>query len=44
VGYYYCQDDEQGLCLADTVILDVPLKRNAKSGKDSLEIKVALEP
>lgn len=44
VGYYYCQDDEQGLCLADTVILDIPLKRNAKSGRDSLEIKVALDP
>jgi len=44
VGYYYCQDDEQGLCLADTVILDVPLKRNAKSGSDSLTIKVAIDP
>jgi thiol-disulfide isomerase/thioredoxin len=43
VGYYYCQTDEQGLCLADTTILDVPLKRNDSATTDSLTLRVEVD-
>jgi hypothetical protein len=44
VGYYYCQSDEQGLCLADNVILDVPVQRDANASQEGLDLKVAIEP
>ncbi len=44
VGYYYCQADEQGLCLADSVILEVPLERSTSSDSKSVQLKYAIEP
>lgn len=44
IGYFYCQTDEQGLCLADTVILDFPLKRNSGAENSGLTLRVPIEP
>lgn len=44
VGYFYCQADDQGLCLADTAILDFALKRNGDSTSDTIKLNVEIEP
>ena len=44
VGYYYCQTDDQGLCLADTAILDVPLKRSSSATNDNLTLSIEIDP
>jgi thiol-disulfide isomerase/thioredoxin len=44
IGYYYCQADDQGLCLADSVVLDVPLERNGASDKAGITLIHAIEP
>ena len=44
VGYYYCQADDQGLCLADSVVLDVPLERSGASSQTGITVNYAIEP
>jgi WD40 repeat protein len=44
IGYYYCQADDSGLCLADTIVLEAPIERKSDSANTTIKLEYAIEP
>ncbi|MEY4568018.1 MAG: hypothetical protein RLY14_2988 [Planctomycetota bacterium] len=44
IGFYYCQADDSGLCLADTIVLEVPIERKSDSANKLIKLGYTIEP
>lgn len=44
IGYFYCQADDSGLCLADTIVLEVPIERKSDSANKAIKLEYTIDP
>ncbi len=43
LGYYYCQEGNEGLCKTGSVVWTVPIKLAADAASDTVELKHKVE-